>query len=164
MRKLFFAVTTFVVLVAGSAYACPGLDPTEEALAGNLKFGLHGDVTEVSVSMRAGGAFNLRDCGLEGKGLTGYRGDGLVVLVPDLQVHLLRDTPQLLIGTTFEEDTLLLIHDPNGVWHFNDNSEGHNPKVILTSPSRGEYSIYMGTHGFDRFTRPGTITVRVMKN
>ena len=80
-------VAALAAVLAAPALACPGLQPTAKPDLGELNFSAHHGLTNLAMSGRAGGSFNLRDCGLEGEGLAGYRGDGLVKVRPDLLVH-----------------------------------------------------------------------------
>ena len=148
----------FVALLAGPAVACPGLDWAGPPYLGEVTFSFHSGLSNLAMSSRAGGIFNLRDCGLEGEGLTGYRGDGLIRIRPSLLVHWHGDAAQLIIGTEFAEATLLLVHDPEGRWLFDDGL-GHDPLVTIEAPPAGDYAIFLGTHGTSRFTDPGTLIV-----
>src|SRR5690606_6323018 len=106
----------------------------------------------------AGGLFNLRDCGLDGDGLAGYRGDGLIRVRPSLVVHWYGEADELVIGASFAEPALLLVHDPEGRWRFDDGLV-RDPLVVITAPPVGDYAIFLGTHGTARFGRPGLLII-----
>lgn len=42
-------------------------------------------------------------------------------------------------------DTLLLINDPSGRWHFNDDYDGLDPQITFRNPDSGLYNIWVGT-------------------
>ena len=154
-------VVVAVALSTPCAWACPspGPDWTAPPFLGELTFSGHNGLSDLSMSTMAGGIWNLRDCGLEGDGLTGFRGDGLIDIRPDLLVHWRGDSGQLVVSTEFAEDTLLLVHGPEGDWHFDDNGRGHDPLLVIEAPKAGDYAIWVGTHGTTRFTRTGTLIV-----
>jgi len=151
-------VVAMAAVLAAPALACPGLEPTAKPYLGELNFSAQHGLTNLAMSGRAGGSFNLRDCGLEGEGLAGYRGDGLVRVRPDLLVHWDGDATELIIGAEFAEPILLLIRDPEGRWLFDDGL-GHDPVVTITAPRAGDYAVYMGSHGTAAFTKPGTLII-----
>jgi S1-C subfamily serine protease len=48
-----------------------------------------------------------------------------------------------------EEDSTLIVEDPNGEWYCNDDyssTTGHNPGVVLDNPVDGYYRIWVGTY------------------
>ena len=109
-----------------------------------------------TMSVKVEGTVPLRDCDLGGEVLAGYDGDGLIDMRPAVLLHWHGGEP-LAITTEFEEDTLLLIRDPQGGWHFNDNGREHNPLVVLDNPRAGTYAIYIGSHLRPPFNRPGEL-------
>lgn len=147
-----------VALLSGPASACSGLDWKAKPYRGEINFKLHGGQNTFSMASEAGGFFNLRDCGLEGEDLTGYRGDGLISVRPDLILHWNGDAADLVVGARFAEPVLLLVRDPEGGWHFDDGL-GHAPLVTLSAPRAGDYAIYVGTHGTNAFTKPGMLII-----
>ena len=151
------AAGVLLAVITCPAQACPGLAWTAAPFAGEPTLGL-GRGLPFTIAVRGGGPFNLRDCGLEGGGLTGYDGDGLISVRPDLALHL-REAPRLSITTEVEADTLLVIRDPAGRWHFDDNGRGQHPLVVITDPEPGEYSIFVGGHGTERYTREDVLIV-----
>lgn len=153
-----------LALTAGPALAaCPGPypDPTAPAMTGEINLGA-GTGTHpypFTISTIGVGGFNLRDCDLEGEGLTGYDGDGLIDTRPGLVVHWRGGHPQLTITFENEADTLLLVSDPEGRWLFNDNAQDQNPQIIIPDPTPGDYAVFVGSHGSLSFTRPGMLTI-----
>ena len=147
-----------LIALATPALACPP-DWNAPPSLGEVTFSLENGLSNLAMTSRAGGNFNLRDCGLEGEGLTAYRGDGLIHLRPNLLLQWRGDAPQLVFGSDFEEDILLLIRDPDGRWLFDDSAGGHDPLVSITAAPTGDYAIFLGTHGTTLFTRPGTLII-----
>ena len=125
---------------------------------GELNFSFHNGLSDLSMSARAGGVFNLRDCALGGEGLAEYHEDGFIRVRPSLLVHWYGEAGELVIGAKFAEPTLLLVHDPEGAWHFDDGL-AHDPLIVVAAPPVGDYAIFLGTHGTTRFTRPGTLII-----
>jgi hypothetical protein len=100
----------------------------------------------------------LRNCDLEG--LPPYEGDGRTDSRPDVVLHWLGEAHNLAFTTDVPEDTLLLIRDPGGVWHFNeDDGEGHNPLVVIPDPAPGDYIIFTSSHGAPSKVSPGTLII-----
>lgn len=126
----------------------------------NLGAGTGTNPYPFTISVIGSGTFNLRDCGLEGDGLTGFDGDALINGRPELVVHWRGGQPQITVDIENDEDTFLLVSDPQGQWHFNDDSEGHNPQVVLPDPAPGDYAIFVGSHGSALFTKPGLLTIQ----
>ena len=112
-----------------------------------------------TISASGSGGYNLRDCGLEGEGLTGFTGDALINARPELVMHWMGGPPQLTISFENEADTLLLVSDPEGRWLFNDNGQDQNPQIIIPDPAPGDYAIFVGSHGSLSQTRPGMLTI-----
>jgi serine protease Do len=51
-------------------------------------------------------------------------------------------------ATTTGGDTTLIVNDPTGAWHCNDDASGNtlNPLVVLTQPRAGQYDIWVGSY------------------
>ena len=153
-----FARAAIICALLGSpAAACPSLEWMETPYLGELNLSFHNGLSDLSMSAWAGAVFNLRDCGLGGEELAEYRGDGLIRVRPSLLVHG-NGEAALVIGATFTERPLLLVHDPEGGWHLDDGL-ANDPLIVITAPSVGYYAIVLGTHGTTRLTRPGTLII-----
>jgi hypothetical protein len=155
------ARTTVAVLAltASPALACPGLNWEGPSNYGTINLATGHGIDPFTIPLRAGGNWNLRSCGLDAEALTGFEGDGLVNHTPDLTLNWRSEAPRIAFTTEFEEDTFLLIRDPEGGWHFDDNGRGQNPLVVLTDTPGGNYAIWIGTHGSTTFTRPGKLII-----
>ena len=110
------------------------------------------------ITTRGGGTWNLRDCGLKGDGLTGFDGDALVDVPPAVVLRWL-DPARLAITVENADDTLLVVRDPQGGWHFNDNGRGQNPLIVFNKGERGNYAIWIGSHGTNALVRTGELIV-----
>jgi serine protease Do len=51
----------------------------------------------------------------------------------------------LYISAVSQADTTIVINDPQGRWHCNDDFEGLNPGVVFQQPLHGNYNIWIGT-------------------
>lgn len=152
-------VAVLSALAASPALACPGLAWDAPSSYGILNVATGHGIDPVTLPIRGGGNWNLRDCGLEAEGLTGFEGDGLINRVPELTIHWISQAPRIAFTAEFAEDTFLLIRDPEGSWHFDDNGRGQNPLVVLTDAPAGDYAIWVGSHGSTTSTRPGEIII-----
>lgn len=47
-------------------------------------------------------------------------------------------------------DTTLIVRDPSGAWHCNDDTYAKNPSVRFSSPKSGEYTVWVGAFGGGR--------------
>ena len=148
-----------LALAAHPALACPGLNWEAPSSYGTINLATGHGIDPFTIPIRGDGNWNLRSCGLEAEDLPGFEGDGLINRVPELTIHWISEAPRIAFTTEFAEDTFLLIRDPEGAWHFDDNGRGHNPLVVLTDAPPGDYAIWVGTHGTTTLTRPGEFIV-----
>ncbi len=92
----------------------------------------------------AGGDVDLAAC-------FGGTAKGWVTRQPDFVVmyRTLKDGPSaetLTFRTDSVADTILLINDPNGQWHFNDDGGGgKNAKISFPRAAKGRYDVWIGT-------------------
>jgi hypothetical protein len=104
----------------------------------NLRSGFTPDPRRIP--LRAGGpvpAANASD---------GCRGS--IARAPDYQITYTAGRQPLIVRTESATDTTLVINDPDGVWHCDDDSRGEgNAEVHLDKPSAGVYDIWVGTFG-----------------
>lgn len=79
---------------------------------------------------------------------------------PDVNLTYTQGNGQfpLYISAVSQADTTIVINDPQGNWHCNDDLEGLNPGVVFQRPAFGLYNIWVGT--LDRGpTQPATVRV-----
>ena len=95
-------------------------------------------------AMLAGGDVDIGLCA----DLPGF---GNVITAPDydLDIDGLEANGQFTIGVASECDTILLVNDPTGEWHYNDDANGSvNPELKLGA-GNGRYDVWVGTYGTD---------------
>jgi hypothetical protein len=74
---------------------------------------------------------------------------GFVADAPDVRLMFQGGSfPELYFSVGSNSDTTLVINDPNGNWHCDDDSgnEGLNP-LLRMAPISGQYDIWVGTYG-----------------
>lgn len=64
---------------------------------------------------------------------------------PDVDLNYEPGQYPLYISAAADVDTTIVINDPSGAWHCNDDLEGLNPGVVFQRPLRGNYNIWIGT-------------------
>lgn len=97
-----------------------------------------------AINVRAGGR---RDAGALGAGCTGSIADA-----PDVRVHYQAGSFPLSFTVRSGADTTLVVNDPNGRWHCDDDSAtdhdaragGLDPYVRFERPLDGQYDIWIG--------------------
>ncbi|MCZ7546434.1 MAG: hypothetical protein M5R40_24205 [Anaerolineae bacterium] len=72
---------------------------------------------------------------------------GYATAAPDFRVNWSGGGSRLRFFFEGSEDTVLLVNDPGGRWHCNDDSAGtFNPTVTITSPPNGQYDIWVANY------------------
>lgn len=90
----------------------------------------------------AGGNVDLGRCAAPGF--------GYVVSEPDFEFSFQNDRGygRLEISVQADCDTVLLVNDANGNWHFNDDANGTlQPQVDVYGAPSGVYDVWVGTYG-----------------
>lgn len=94
-----------------------------------------------TVSVTSGGSHDVRDMNL-GSGCVGY-----ATRQPDFILDMSGSSSMLRIYMVGDGDTGLVINDPSGEWHCNDDSYGGtNPTVTMHSTSSGQYDIWVTSY------------------
>lgn len=120
------------------AQACP-----DWSLQGSqLSYGSDQLWTPQSVGVTAGGNVNLGNC-------PNVPGHGYIIQGPDFDLDFFennagRDLEFRVQGSC---DTVLLVNDASGNWHFNDDSSGVDPRIRVSRAPAGAYDIWVGTYG-----------------
>ncbi len=70
---------------------------------------------------------------------------GFIADAPDFRVFLEGEAATLYLSVVGEEDTTLVVNDPNGDWHCDDDSFEMHPAVVLEDAPAGQYDIWIGT-------------------
>ena len=121
-----------------SSTEIPGWDETPYAGSMTLEHGFSGDPRTMNVT--PGGA---QDNPLSGPGCVGYIG-----YRPDAVVRYNPSSFDLTFSAASETDINLVVRDPNGRYHCDDDSgEGLNPALTVVNPSRGRYTVWVGVYG-----------------
>lgn len=89
------------------------------------------------LSVTAGGAIDASRVNAEG--CIGQIGGN-----PDYVLNYSADDMPLYVRATSDGDTSLVVRDPLGQWHCNDDTNGLDPEVAFTSPRSGAYAIWVG--------------------
>jgi hypothetical protein len=85
---------------------------------------------------------------------------GWIAEAPDFRLNFTAGAnPRISIQVTSREDTTLVINDPSGGWHCNDDSNGLNPNITFSPPSSGQYDIWVGTFGGAGIFPPATLRI-----
>lgn len=146
------AVLVSVLLIgtgAAQAQACPNVSLSGQGLSGDA----NSFWTPQGFNVTAGGNVNLSTCG-------GIPGNGWVVSAPDFELsyNALNMGRDLEFRVTGNCDTVLLVNDSRGQWHFNDDADGTtHPRLRLANAGSGTYDIWVGTFG--QSTCGATLTV-----
>ena len=64
---------------------------------------------------------------------------------PDVDVNYESGQFPLYISAVSQADTTIVVNDPQGNWHCNDDFEGLNPGIVFQRPLSGNYNIWVGT-------------------
>lgn len=102
----------------------------------NLSAGFSPDPNYTDVL--AGGSVDL-----SGMGYAGYVGDA-----PDVDLNYDAGEYVLFIYVSEQSsDTVLLVNDPEGNWHYADDTIGTRPGIRFDPPMSGLYDVWIGTYG-----------------
>jgi hypothetical protein len=140
-----------------------GLDFSMPALNGviSLSSGFLPDPRTVNVSARSGVSISSAVSNA-GAGRTGDgRCRGHTGAAPDLSVrYTAGDTFPLVIRAMADYDTTLVVNDPNGSWHCDDDSgQGVQAKLVFRQPVSGRYDIWFGSFSSNRDGQRGRIEI-----
>lgn len=134
----------------------PTLTPTASA---TLNFGLNpnygtGTVTSTSgrtVSVTSGGSVDVSYLG------TGFY--GFATSAPDYRVNWSSGS-NLRISFTASGggDTVLIVNDAVGNWHFDDDTNGLNPQIDFVAGIQGQYDIWVGSYTLGDYIS-GSLTI-----
>lgn len=110
----------------GSARLASGFEPDPKVVEVTSGGGVHVN------AMRIGS-----DC-------TGYAAED-----PDFILHVTSRMDMLRLYVEAPSDTGLVINDPDGKWHCNDDSSGHNPMVSIRRAGTGQYDVWVSSYEED---------------
>ncbi len=137
MRALLIACALTLAGV-GIAEACPDWRARPAFGTISLPEGFTPDPYRRNVT--AGGSINLGNCPIPGS--------GWVARAPDFDIqYQTSGRSTLSVRVESNTDTILLVNDPNGNWHFDDDSGGGlNPRVRIPNARSGLYDIWIGSY------------------
>ncbi|MCC5969675.1 MAG: hypothetical protein JJU15_06975 [Pararhodobacter sp.] len=116
------------------------LDPAAEPAVGRVSFG-----PQTRVDPRV--IFDVLPSSFEAFGLGSECAGFIVPERPDLVIDAEAGLPQLMVYMVSEADGTLLVVDPDGQIHCNDDFEGLHPGVMIPNPQPGDYAVFAGTYG-----------------
>lgn len=99
----------------------------------------------IVVQVNAGGDVNARDLGL-GINCRGF----ITSAAPLISFNYEAGRVPLQVWVHAPVDTTLIIRDPSGKWHCDDDSLAKNPAIRFAQPKSGEYDIWVGVFGSTR--------------
>lgn len=145
MRKthILAALLVLTLVIAGAAVQAQGnLDPLAEPTFGStdLGFGFLPDPFEIELA--SGGFVDASEAVSES--CWGY-----IASVPDFRINWSGEGGDLRIFFVGDGDTTLIINDPSGGWHCNDDFDDMNPLVGFENSAAGQYDIWVGSFEVD---------------
>ncbi|MCA0205455.1 MAG: hypothetical protein LCH92_14000 [Proteobacteria bacterium] len=139
LRPLAFGLVTLSAgFGASAALACP-----DWSLTGTpISYSAQDLGRPQAVGVIAGGNVDLAGCPMPGH--------GYVITQPDFDFSFTDNSARQDLTLRVEAacDTVLLINDATGTWHFSDDEGGNlNPAITLPGAPAGAYDIWIGTFG-----------------
>ena len=135
--------TALVIAAAFSSGVIVAQDVSAEASYGSIDLAGFFSPDPYREEILAGGSVNARDVA----GCSGYISDA-----PDLELGFSNPASQLGFFVTSDVDTTLVINDPSGDWHCNDDFDtagGTNAGLNFSRPEAGVYDIWVGSYSED---------------
>ena len=129
--------TAVLIVLATGGFATVGAqDSLREPSSGTVALAARFVPNPFTIAILAGGAEDLDWLGHF----------GTVADAPNLSlVYEAGVLPLTIYIESAETDTVLLINDPNGAWHYNDDTIGMHPAITFLQPESGRYDIWIGT-------------------
>lgn len=89
----------------------------------------------------------------------GIHANGYISDAPDLDLNYEAGNFPLKFRVVGGDiDTILLINDPSGTWHYDDDTYGLDPEIVFEQPASGMYNIWVGTYDTDA---SGSVTLMI---
>ena len=135
--KLVLAISASVIALGGSAFS---QDYSLPATAGSVSLESGYTPDPYTAQITSGGALRASNVGSSCR--------GWIANAPDFSVsYSAGNTFDLTIGVDSNSDTTLVVNDPSGNWHCNDDGgEGLNPLLLFSNPMSGRYDIWVGSY------------------
>ena len=136
MTRLAVGLAAAVFSMTAAQAQCPNL--SAKPISGRIELGEFFLPDPSQHRVIAGGSQNLTRCRSNWK--------GWVSSSPDLQLqYRTSGKTSLSIYIESDMDTVLLVNDPSGTWHYDDDSgEGLNGKLRFPRAREGRYDIWVG--------------------
>lgn len=109
------------------------------------------------INITSGGNLSVTTMGY-GAGCRGY-----ATSTPDAIVNYSGSGSFLRFFVQAAGDTTLVINDARGNWHCNDDTVGTNPVVNITSPTAGQYDVWVGSYRSGEQIR-GTLNITELRS
>jgi len=150
------SVLCAAVLLAGTFSVTATAQPNWQAVPTYTTVDLRAGFTPDpwTINIEAGG--NDRVSSRLGRDCAGFINNA----APDVDLNYDRGAGilSLYIHAQSSTDTTLVVLDPQGNWHCNDDAIGLNPMVVFQSPLSGNYNIWLGVLGAAG-TAPATLLI-----
>lgn len=132
------------LFAAPAAYACPDFSLPPTYGSASLAAGFLPDPYTISVD--AGGPFSVSTCRRSDWNFTNG-GSGWVAAAPDFSLNWRGGGGPLTIWIESAADTVIIVNTPDGVFHFNDDTQGDlRAGLTFVNPIDGRYDIWVGTY------------------
>ncbi|MEM6900163.1 MAG: hypothetical protein AAF583_10370 [Pseudomonadota bacterium] len=139
-RAITFGGAFALMASAAIAQTCPsnGIDARTSIASGD------DFASGLTIGLTAGGDIDLGEC-------ADLPGIGAVIEAPDFSLSYGGGTGgDVTLETDAECDTILLVNDATGEWHFDDDAGGSsNAKLTLQDAEAGRIDVWVGTFGED---------------
>jgi hypothetical protein len=132
---------TATLSISELSYAAPsGPNVSLPAAYGDVRLNSGFAPDPYRVSITSGGQFRASSV------QSGCR--GWVAAAPDYQLTFSAGNLPLIISAASNSDTTLLVNDPNGNWHCDDDggNAGLNPALTFNNAASGVYDIWIGSY------------------
>lgn len=138
VAKILWVLIMVLAFAATNTYACPSPSNTG---AVSLSYSSDELYTAKTHKVLAGGSLDLAGC-------TSLPGLGFVMSAPDFSVTFSGNSAgrALEFRLNSECDSILLVNDASGNWHYDDDSNGSlDAKLRLAKAANGIYDVWVGT-------------------
>ena len=135
-------IAALVVGVAGFAASVAQACPDWQQTGQQIRYSADQLWSPQTLSVIAGGGDNLRNCSQPGVGYVATR--------PDFDFNFSDNNAgrDLDFRVNAACDTVILVNDARGQWHFNDDGgDGLNARLRIPNAPAGSYDIWVGTYG-----------------
>jgi len=136
--KIVWIMMMVLAFAANNSYACPSLSDSGVA---SLSYSSDELYSAKSHKVLAGGSVDLTGC-------TSLPGYGFVMAAADFSLTFSGNSAgrALEFRLDSECDSILLVNDASGSWHYDDDSNGDmDAKLRLAKAADGVYDIWVGT-------------------